>query len=335
MTDSTELTIAGSTGLMPVFSIEQALVRRQAIVDFTREVMREGIDYGKIPGTDKPTLLKPGGEKLTTFFGLRTLPVLVDSEQDWTGERHGGEPFFRYHYRMQLWRGELLIAEADGTCNSWETKYRYRNAERKCPTCGAEAIIKGKAEYGGGWLCWKRRGGCGVKFSDSDTKITDQVMGKVPHPNPAELDNTICKMAQKRALVAATLVAVNASEFFTQDIEDLEYIDAEVVVEEKPKRKAAKSPPRKSKSNGNGRSWSGKFVQGIITNGYAESSYQAVGMLNLSPYDESVPLDTALAWAKAYRAARDAGEKSQDAAKTATLAMETGATVEELNEIPI
>jgi hypothetical protein len=29
--------------------------------------------------------------------------------------------------------------------------------------------------------------------------------------------NTIQKMAQKRALVAATLLAVNASEFFTQD----------------------------------------------------------------------------------------------------------------------
>jgi hypothetical protein len=32
--------------------------------------------------------------------------------------------------------------------------------------------------------------------------------------------NTIQKMAQKRALIAATLLAVNGSEFFTQDIED-------------------------------------------------------------------------------------------------------------------
>ena len=32
--------------------------------------------------------------------------------------------------------------------------------------------------------------------------------------------NTIQKMAQKRALVAATLIATSASEFFTQDVED-------------------------------------------------------------------------------------------------------------------
>jgi len=32
--------------------------------------------------------------------------------------------------------------------------------------------------------------------------------------------NTICKMAEKRALVAAVLVTCGASEFFTQDMED-------------------------------------------------------------------------------------------------------------------
>lgn len=33
-----------------------------------------------------------------------------------------------------------------------------------CPDCGASAIIKGKAEFGGGYLCWKKEGGCGAKF---------------------------------------------------------------------------------------------------------------------------------------------------------------------------
>jgi len=36
----------------------------------------------------------------------------------------------------------------------------------------------------------------------------------------ADIANTILKMAQKRALVAATLIGANASAFFTQDIED-------------------------------------------------------------------------------------------------------------------
>jgi len=35
-----------------------------------------------------------------------------------------------------------------------------------CPECGQAAIIKGKAEYGGGYLCWKKKGGCGAKFPD-------------------------------------------------------------------------------------------------------------------------------------------------------------------------
>jgi hypothetical protein len=34
-----------------------------------------------------------------------------------------------------------------------------------CPKCGAAAIIKGKAEYGGGWVCFKKKGGCGAKFA--------------------------------------------------------------------------------------------------------------------------------------------------------------------------
>ncbi|MFB2835053.1 hypothetical protein [Floridanema evergladense] len=42
-------------------------------------------------------------------------------------------------------------------------------------------------------------------------------------PNPRIYDavNTICKMAQKRSLVAAVLIATGASEFFTQDLEDI------------------------------------------------------------------------------------------------------------------
>ena len=34
-----------------------------------------------------------------------------------------------------------------------------------CPLCGKDAIIQGKPEYGGGWLCYKQKGGCGAKFT--------------------------------------------------------------------------------------------------------------------------------------------------------------------------
>lgn len=38
---------------------------------------------------------------------------------------------------------------------------------RSCPECGKTAsVIKGKEEYGGGWVCYKKKAGCGAKFYD-------------------------------------------------------------------------------------------------------------------------------------------------------------------------
>ena len=48
----------------------------------------------------------------------------------------------------------------------------------------------------------------------------DATLYRIPNPDAADVVNTIQKMAQKRALVAATLIATSASEFFTQDMED-------------------------------------------------------------------------------------------------------------------
>jgi hypothetical protein len=185
-------------------------------------MMREGEDYGVIPGTrdKRKTLLKPGAEKLTTFFGLTKRCQIVEKVADWDGSQHGSEPFFYYLYRCHLLRGELLIAEADGSCNSWEKKYRFRNGMRLCPQCGAAAITKSRG--GGGWQCFRGKDGCGATWADGDPVIEDRATRQCKTENPADLVNTIQKMAQKRALIAATLLAVNASEFFTQDLEDMD-----------------------------------------------------------------------------------------------------------------
>jgi hypothetical protein len=213
---------------MPAMSIELAVERYNTITEFVSRVLRRDVDYGVIPGTEKLTLLKPGAEKLTTFFGLSTRFQLIERIEDWTGEGYGAEPFFYYLYRCQLFRGDLLIAEADGSCNSREQKYRYREAQRVCPECGQAAIIKGREEYGGGWLCFRKKGGCGAKFATGDAAIEGQQAGRVPNAEIADQVNTIQKMGQKRALIAATLLAVNASEFFTQDVED--FINPSAVV---------------------------------------------------------------------------------------------------------
>ena len=216
---------------MPAMSIESAVERYNAVTEFVSRVLRKDVDYGVIPGTEKRTLLKPGAEKLTTFFGLSTRFELLERIEDWTGERHGGEPFFYYLYRCRLFRGDVLIAEGDASCNSREAKYRWREAQRACPACGVAAIIKGKEDFGGGWLCWKKKGGCGAKYPDGDQAIESQQTGRVFNPDIADQVNTIQKMSQKRSLVGAVLLAVNASEFFTQDVEDM-HINTTAVVRE-------------------------------------------------------------------------------------------------------
>lgn len=222
---------------MPVMDIQVAIERRNHLVKFVQSIMKDNVDFGKIPGAgDKPTLLKPGAEKLATFFGLTPVFIPIGVVEDWTGADHKGEPFFYYRYRCELHRNGNLIASSEGSCNSWESKYRYRKGERVCPNCGQAAIIKGKAEYGGGWICFNKKGGCGSKFAVNDPAIAGQEVGRILNPDVADQVNTIQKMAQKRALIAATLLAVNASEFFTQDIEDM-VVEGEwtPVIESEPK----------------------------------------------------------------------------------------------------
>jgi hypothetical protein len=244
MTNELIVTESSPYAIMPVLEIKTAMARRQAVIDFTGQMMVAGRDFGKIPGTGKdakPTLLKPGAEKLASLFGLSPLFEIVERDLDWTGDRHSGEPFFYIQYRCTLTRGDLVAGQGLGSCNSWEKKYRYRQGERVCPECGKAAIIQGKEEYGGGWVCFKKKDGCGYKFQASDPRIIGQQVGQVKNTDPADVVNTIDKMAQKRALVAAVLIAVNASEMFTQDIEDYsDIIDGDYQVEEKPRPAPAK-----------------------------------------------------------------------------------------------
>jgi hypothetical protein len=212
-----------------VQSIDEAVAQVHARDEFMHKVMRKDLDYGVIPGTGtKPTLLKPGAERLLSAYGLH--PQIVDKVAptlDYVGHDHAGEPFFEFRKTCRIWRqtgpaelDRMLVAEASGSCNSWETKYRYRDSKRVCPACSQPTIIKGRAEYGGGWVCFKKTGGCGEKFTDSDQRIASQTVGRVANEAVADVVNTIEKMAEKRALVAATIIATGWSDLVTQDVED-------------------------------------------------------------------------------------------------------------------
>lgn len=246
-----EKMISRDTGfLSPAATLQELIDRYEIQKQFISTVLKEGVDYGKIPGTnDKDVLFKAGAEKLVTLYGLKPDLVLEQEVEDWDGSDHDGEPFFYYRYSANLYKGDQMVANSQGSCNSWEKKYRYRTAEMVCPACENQGtVIKGKEEYGGGWICWGKKGGCGAKFSDNDPKIVNQERGQVKNPNPYDLVNTIQKMAQKRALVAAALIVGNASDYFTQDIEDMDYGDViEGSFREVPEQKtpAAKKPAPK------------------------------------------------------------------------------------------
>lgn len=205
----------------------ERLVRQKQL--FFSRIMKDGTHYQTLAGGTKPALSKAGAELLLSSMNLH--PQLDDEQPpildlDGTGAGNG-EPLVYYRRRCRIYRqtgpqehDRVLIAQASGSCSSREKKYRYRGSERVCPSCGKPTIVKGKEEYGGGFLCFKKKGGCGARFGDSDEAIIGQPTGLVPNPDVADLDNTILKMADKRAVVAATLFATGCSDIFTQDVED-------------------------------------------------------------------------------------------------------------------
>lgn len=211
MTESTALAI-------PERSVEEVIAQVTKIQTLMEKVMKQDEHYGVIPGTQKPTLLKAGAEKLCFLFRL-------DPQYE-TTETHD-EPHLNITSRCTLWHigSGLRMGSGMGSCSTKETKYAFRHAARKCPSCGKEAIIKGKEEYGGGWLCFKKKDGCGAKFKEGDAAIETQEVGQVANENLADVYNTVLKMSNKRALVAAVLNVTAASDIFTQDLEDYAVIE--------------------------------------------------------------------------------------------------------------
>ena len=197
----------------------QALVRGRDRIKLIKEtLMVEGMHFGVIPGTPKATLYQPGAQLLCMIFSLRA--TFTQEVEYGDGET---APAVRCRTVCSLHLGDTsgpVIATGNGAASTWEQKHRYRRGERACPDCGTlGAIIRGKAEYGGGFVCWKRKDGCGAKFAKDDQRITGQQVGDIPNPNQDDLENTVIKMSEKRAYNGATLRGTASSDLFTQDRE--------------------------------------------------------------------------------------------------------------------
>lgn len=240
-TDGRALTVRDGTDLAPSFVVSGDVIaaRIEELQKFVKSYMVENEDFGIIPGTEKPTLYKPGAEKLCDVYGFQRLfpPDGIHRLEDWD------RGLFAYEVRCDLvsMRTGLIIAQGLGSANSKEERYRWRQQSRPCPTCKQETIIKGKAEYGGGWVCFKKKGGCGATFADDDEQITKQPVGRIENDEPFTLVNTLLKMAKKRALVDAVLSATRSSGIFTQDMEDL--AGDEPAEKPSPARPAARQVP--------------------------------------------------------------------------------------------
>jgi hypothetical protein len=223
---STEIATQGqSTSILlaPVMDVALAKQRLMQLQQFVKEYLVENEDFGIIPGTPKPTLYKPGADKLCELYGLADEYQVTQRTEDFD------KGLFDYEVKCLLLRKPdmTLVSSGLGSCNSYETKYRWRDSKRVCPNCGKDAIIKGKEEYGGGWLCFAKKGGCGTKFADNDPSITGQTVGRTQNEDIADIKNTILKMSKKRAKVDAVLSATRSSGLFTQDMEDWDIPKAE------------------------------------------------------------------------------------------------------------
>lgn len=184
-------------------SLTAADVRAQVnlMQDVMAEVMKDGTHYGTIPGTKSKSLYKAGAEKLMATFRLAGDPEVTDLSKD-------GEIAYRVKVKLTTANGQFIGAGI-GECSSSEEKYSWRLA-----VCDEE--FEDTPEN-------RRR----IKYSKYQGRVEKK---RQVRTNPADVANTILKMAKKRAQVDAVITATAASDIFTQDIEDLpEEVVAEIV----------------------------------------------------------------------------------------------------------
>lgn len=247
-----------------VSALKNGLARLDVLI---KEVLVEGVDVITIPGVKGKVLSQAGAEKLCML--ARLVPDYGDPKRT-IGSGEGNDPAIHYVAVCSLHLGNQdgpVVGQASGSANSHEPRYRYRGAGRECPNCHKTGTLfkskysaKPPSPWAGrkGWYCFDKKNGCGVEFADDDTRITEQQTGQAVNPDPLELDNTLLKMACKRALTSCTKAALGGSARFTVDLEEpgaaaahgVREVEAEVVTEmydepkEAPKAAVAHEQPK-------------------------------------------------------------------------------------------
>lgn len=186
---SNEINALSIIDTVEIDNIANTMAKIQQMQNVVQKTLKKGHDFGEVPGTSKPTLLKPGGEKICMLFGLNPEYEFLETIEDYDKE------FFSYNIRCTLFRNGQPVAQGVGSCNSKEKKYRYINVD-KIPE----------------------------NYVGQSEEITDKygrVKYKINNSDVCSLVNTILKMAKKRSFIDAVLQVASLSEVFTQDIEDM------------------------------------------------------------------------------------------------------------------
>lgn len=166
----------------------------QTIQQVMNAVMKDSVHFGKIPGCgDKPALLKAGAEKLMATFRLAADPQVQDLST-------ADEIRYRVTVRMLTFDGRFVGAGI-GECSSGEEKYKWRKA-----VCEEEFNETPEDRRREKWI---------KPYQKTAFKV------KQIRTQPADVANTILKMAKKRALVDGVITATAASDIFAQDLEDM------------------------------------------------------------------------------------------------------------------
>lgn len=192
----TDVSLAGSA---TIGDLRSRMQHMQTMIELKREFLKnnlkEGIDrdYAKIPGTQKNSLLKPGAEKLLDWHGYYATFELRAHKEDWD------IGLFAYTYRCVIMQrgSNVILCDCEGDCSNMESKYRFEWKKESDLPVGADIKTLIAKNFG----------------SSERPFIKYQVVVA----NGADKRNTMRKMAQKRALIGATVLATATSDLFSAD----------------------------------------------------------------------------------------------------------------------
>lgn len=178
----------------------EVVAHAKTVQQVMQAVMKPNVHYGAIPGAgDKPTLLKSGAEVLCMTFRIADRYEVTDLSVS-------GVIRYRVNCVGEHQQTGTPLGSGLGECSTDEEKYRWRKA-----VCDEEFDSTPETMRR---LKFGRKGGGG------------HYTVKQVRTEPADLANTVLKMACKRAKIAMVLNVTAASDMFSQDLEDL---DAELV----------------------------------------------------------------------------------------------------------